>query len=76
VDKLSAEAKTFLISARGKPEFFEILDYLKVNKAPLYKPVRQNDSDKLKPDFQTDNWKFDSGAYSENMRLIKFLSGD
>ena len=74
--ELSAEAKTLLRELRGNEYFFEILEALRIEKAPLYKPVRTNDSTKLNPDIQKDNWMFDSGAYSENMRIYKELSGD
>ena len=73
---VSVEAKALLLELRGRPEFHEILDSIKIEKAPLYKPVRTNDSNVLNPNIQKDNWMFDSGAYRENMRVIKLLSGD
>jgi len=70
---LSAEAKILLNELRGRPEFFEVLDSLRIEKAPLYKPIRTLDSNKLHPVVQDNNWKYDSGAYSENMRILNFL---
>jgi hypothetical protein len=74
--ELSAEAKSLMIELRGKPEFFEILDSIRITKPPLYKPVRTNDNTRLNPSIQKDNWLFDSGAYHENMRIINKFSGE
>jgi hypothetical protein len=72
---MSPEAKLFLKEIQGRPEFHEVLDELRIKKPPLFKPVRQNDSNILDPVLQVQNWQFDSGAFAENTRILDKLSG-
>jgi len=73
---MTPEAQLFLKGIQGRTEFHEILGELRPKKPPIYRPVRTNDSDRLDADHQTKNWYFDSGVYSENIRILTILSGE
>jgi len=71
-DDLSAEAKTLLVSLRGRTDFLEILDLLSKTEPPKFKPIRE---DTLSPEAQNLNWVYTSGVLRENARIINFFLG-
>ena len=69
---MSPEATSLLRELTDRPEWREILEDIKSERIPRYKPIKEADHQQ---EAQFYNWVFYSGRALENARIIEKLTG-